>query len=95
MRNIFSLCVFCICLCAVFLPDLAIAGVDPLSEDLENNTQNLIQSSGKIIALISFFLGLTIAAVKMNLMPFVFSVAVSLASLFGMPVITGLFSAII
>ena len=95
MKNIYFLSISALCLTLLFVPDLAFAGVDPLSQDLEDNTQNLIQSSGKIIALISFFLGLGIAAVKMTLMPFAFSIAVSLAALFGMPVITGLFAAVI
>ena len=79
----------------ILLSHPALAGQADLSGDLSNNLEAFIKKTGKIVALTSFGVGTILSAIKFNPLIFGSSIGVSLASLYGTPVITGLFSAII
>ena len=79
----------------LLLIDPSFAGQDPLDVTLETNVENLVKKIGKIVGLVSFGLGMVGSAIKFN--PYVFgsSLGISADAIWGTPVITGLFSAII
>ena len=94
MKKYVSIAIYVGLITLLFI-DSSFAGEDALNETLETNVEDLVKKTGKIVGLVSFGLGMVGSAIKFNPYLFGSSLGIAAAGIWGTPVITGLYSAII